>query len=84
MEISVARLNNIFSGKPVKITHTGNRMLSDGKGVCKEFVETEGGVDLVLTSGARWGIVPDTLTETSVEGKLAPWLAGRRIITICE
>lgn len=82
MNIDIDELNRRFAGKPVTITHTGNSVLRDGTGICKAFHRTDGGVDMEAVCGNRWGFVPDTLTETSVEGNVARHVAGRRKIAL--
>lgn len=79
--IDLDKLIDRFAGRPVAITHSGNSALRDGTGICKTFHLSEGGVDMETVSGNRWGFIPDTLTETSVEGNMAKHIAGRRKIS---
>lgn len=82
MIVKIEELIRTFANKQVKITHTGNVSLRDGSGTCKTFHTTESGVDIELEDKSRWGLIPDQLTNDSVEGNVDALIAGRRKIQI--
>jgi len=80
----VEHLTQIFEGKTVVITSTGNRALTDGEGICKTFHNVDGkSVDIELTNGQRYGLVPEIISQNSIEGNLG-LISGRREIRIKE
>ncbi len=79
-------LKQIFVGKSVNITHSGNSSLKNESGVCKNFhiYGTGPGIYIELEKGVRVGLIPDTITNTYIEGDVADLTAGRRKIELAE
>ncbi len=79
-------LVKMFAGKLVNITLTETlRKSRDQKSVmCKTFHLTPDSIDIELQNGHRLSIVPETLTENSVGGRISNGdIAGtKRIITL--
>ena len=72
-------LNKIFAGNWVEVTHPGNEDIGATSGVCKTFREDEKvGIVMELIIG----IVPDALTDISVEGNLHKTSSIRRKIQL--
>lgn len=77
------RLQGMFKGKTIAITHEGNESLKNTEGVCKTIHLTEYGMDIELEDGSRWGFYPENITERFVECSLVPsMIAGRRKIEL--
>jgi len=85
-KITIERLNKLFAGKMVKITHTGNPRLRNQKCRCKAFhaMATESGVTIEAMNGSRWDLIPDKLTNDAVEGNVANYITGRRKVQLVE
>lgn len=85
--ITLERLQAVFVGQKVKITHPynpQNNRLSNREGVCAAVHKTETGVDFELADRSRWGLAPDELTQSAVEGDIQALITARRRVEIVK
>lgn len=78
----LAQMLRLFVDREVRITHTERGIITI-EGICKTVHPT--GVDtfdIELEDGRRIGIVPESITEDSVEGELRISSRGRRKIQV--
>lgn len=78
------RLKDLFEGKRVRISHP-DRRIATAEGRCKTvhpIKGSENNFDLELTNGHRYGFIPETVTEFSVEGKIGNLIVGHRKIEL--
>ena len=81
-EITLDTLASLLVGKQVRISHTGDRTFRDGSGKCAAIHPRESGFDVELVNGSRYGIIPDQISDTWVEGSTAAWSDARRKIEV--
>jgi hypothetical protein len=83
--ITVEQLREMFEGKMVTVSHTGNIthvLRTPVTKKCKTVHQIMGGVDFEFEDGSRYGLEPDTVDSTSVEGDMFAGNGLRRIALI--
>jgi len=85
MRLSAKNLHAMLAGKHVAITHDDEsflRNLKNGHGICMAVNEDQIGLEIVLSDRSRWGIIPDDISQNSIEGNISLSFPGRRTVRI--
>lgn len=82
-EITKAQIEALLLGKIVKVENEGYTYLNRCGKVKKVSERVDGNFDVHI-AGTQWGILPDTITDSYVEGRPALWLRYRRKFIVVE
>jgi hypothetical protein len=82
-QITKQQIETLLLGKIVKVDNESKAHLNR-RGRVKQVRDlVDGGVDVLI--GTTWSsILPDTITETFIEGQAASWLLWRRKFTVVD
>jgi hypothetical protein len=71
MEYDMSTLMERFYGKRVRITETGRRTDPLAVGYCDAVNQKGSGIEIVLNNGGKWELIPEEVTETTIEGAVS-------------